>query len=33
MTPMACGNDSPFAATSEKATKALSPSPAASANG
>jgi hypothetical protein len=33
MTPMACGNDSPFAATSEKATKALSPNPAASANG
>ncbi len=33
MTPIACGNESPFAATSVKATKAFSPNPAASANG
>ena len=33
ITPIACGNESPFAATSVNATNAFSPSPAASANG
>ena len=33
ITPIACGNESPSAATSVNATNAFSPSPAASANG